>query len=246
MMISPLTVASPHPLPTGAKSTMMHLDQFENTEWDDEMQLRYPYLRNAVFRRKLAHHAGRVCAGNAISALFPDSRQELGVEIKRGRAGEPLWPTGVVGSITHTADFACAAVVSGLHCAAIGIDSERCVDDNACEAIATVCLNLAERKRFLRGDSCSRRWAATIVFSIKEAFYKAAYPLVERFIDFDEIEITRLDFASGRVAVRVAGSLSLHGLRDQINAKFALTDNHVHACVVFGGPAFVEAPCVSR
>lgn len=61
----------------------------------------------------------RLCAHRALGRLgiWSDG-------IGRGRAGEPLWPTGAVGSITHCAGYRAAAVAPTTRIAAVGIDAE--------------------------------------------------------------------------------------------------------------------------
>jgi 4'-phosphopantetheinyl transferase EntD len=50
----------------------------------------------------------------------------------------PVWPDGVVGSITHTGDFAAAAVAWAADIAGLGIDSEQVIDPAAARDIADI------------------------------------------------------------------------------------------------------------
>lgn len=240
LVAAPFAVALPHPLPPLAGGAMLDLSKVANQVSESELQTRYPYLMGAVFSRRLAHHAGRICAKKAISSLVPNGCFEGEMEIGRGSAGEPIWPEGIVGSITHTPDFACAVAALSSNCGAIGVDSEMCVDAGTCEDIASVCLTPLERARFLRGSSTTRRWSVTVIFCIKEAFYKAAYPQVQRFIEFEELEITQLDLELGHAIARNTGNLPLTDQSERITARFVIADRHVHASVTLGHSVFVE------
>ena len=62
-------------------------------------------LGDAVEKRRREFMTGRACAREALAGLgFPDS------PVGSGTKGEPLWPPGVVGSITHCEGYrACAS-----------------------------------------------------------------------------------------------------------------------------------------
>ncbi|WP_234705049.1 4'-phosphopantetheinyl transferase family protein [Sinorhizobium meliloti] len=76
-------------------------------------------IATAVKSRRREFSIGRACARAALSKLgFPPSA------IPTGPNREPLWPSGVVGSITHCAGFHAAAVALQKDCVALGIDVE--------------------------------------------------------------------------------------------------------------------------
>jgi 4'-phosphopantetheinyl transferase EntD len=140
------------------------------------------------------------CALRAQSAGLPQPRPERIEEFARGRAsarrallelgrcresvligrdGEPLWPAGVVGSISHTPDFACALAARGLR--AVGVDVERC-DRDLSERAWQVVLAGAKLER----DSARERVA---VFAIKEAFFKLAFPSTRQRFGFSAVSV---------------------------------------------------------
>jgi len=220
--------ASPHPAPHGSTTAAVDLRGFAKDFDPASLVHAYPYMAGAVPSRLLAHHAGRLCAATAIAGLVADG--DWCQPLLRGPAGEPLWPPGIVGSITHTAEFACAIAAPASTFAGIGIDSERRVDESTCSDIAAVCLTPAERQHFLRGTSIEQCWTATILFCIKEAFYKAAYSRAGRYIDFDELEVTRIDMRTRRVQART--EVLDRDARTGLHAAFFICDGFVHACVV--------------
>ncbi|HEY5935766.1 MAG TPA: 4'-phosphopantetheinyl transferase superfamily protein, partial [Kofleriaceae bacterium] len=88
----------------------------------------------------------------------------------------PIWPPGILGSITHCEDYACAVVGSAAEWSAIGLDAEL-VQVLEPEIVDDILLD-TERDQ----DPC-------VVFSIKEAFYKAVYPRLQRILEFHDVEV---------------------------------------------------------
>lgn len=107
---------------------------------------------------------GRMCARGALSALGLESGDLL-----PDTEGVPLWPKGAVGSISHCRGVVVAVAARGGRGALMGVDIEK-----------TTRLSEAAMKRvvhpleqgFVAGDQVK----ASILFSLKEAFYKAQYP----------------------------------------------------------------------
>src|SRR5215831_5118350 len=76
-------------------------------------------VRTAGPRRRAEFTAGRLCARAALARLGVPA-----APILPGPAGEPRWPEGVTGSITHCAGYRACAVARTTDVAAIGIDAE--------------------------------------------------------------------------------------------------------------------------
>jgi 4'-phosphopantetheinyl transferase EntD len=105
--------------------------------------------------------------------------------ILRGPKREPIWPAGVVGSITHCTGYRAAAVAYARDMLTIGIDAE------PHEAIGN-----RVAKRILRDEE--RSWLATapagihwdrLIFSAKESVYKAWFPLARAWLGFEDASI---------------------------------------------------------
>ena len=123
---------------------------------------------DTVRRREFA--AGRAVARAALVRLHAPAGPVL-----PGRAGEPRWPDGVVGSITHCAGYRACAVGLARDMAAIGIDAEPCMGlaDGLLLAVAGDAERawLAELSTAGQGTPWGR-----VLFSAKESVYKAWYP----------------------------------------------------------------------
>ena len=103
-----------------------------------------------------------------------------GCEIRR-RGRVPVWPASVVGSIAHTRTLAASIVGRATVHDGIGIDIE---------ARTAVSPQVAQRVL----TSAERDWLPapewrTMVFSSKEAIYKAVYPLTGEFLGFGDVEL---------------------------------------------------------
>ena len=132
--------------------------------------------------RKREFSAGRACARLAMDQLGADGPVAV---VTDGRA--PRWPDGLVGSITHTRGY-CAAVVArtaDVGAAQVGLDVE---------VIGRVKPNLwrrvfveAEREQLARRDDADL--AATVTFSVKEALYKAQFPVTQAWVGFEDVRV---------------------------------------------------------
>ena len=77
-------------------------------------------LGDAVEKRRREFVTGRACAREALAGLgLPPS------PIGSGTKGEPLWPPGVTGSITHCEGYRASAVARSSSALMLGIDAER-------------------------------------------------------------------------------------------------------------------------
>ena len=187
-------------------------------EPDALMADEHALVARAVAKRQLELARGRSCARRAMAVL--------GVEpaaIPSEPGGAPIWPAGLIGSITHCRDYACAAVARAGPWISIGIDAEvlQPIDQPTRELIL-----LPSEQRHVDALGEDVAWAS-VIFSAKEALYKACYPLVRRWIDFHDVEL-RLDLA-GHFAVDWKIALDLPG---SISGRFVLDAGRVLAVVV--------------
>ncbi|MBY5926983.1 MULTISPECIES: 4'-phosphopantetheinyl transferase [unclassified Halomonas] len=141
-------------------------------------------LEGAVAKRRDEYRAGRLCAVYALGLLGIDS----GVP-GRGADRLPRWPPGVLGSISHCSDLALSAVASSDLYAGVGIDVEQCLDADEADSVAEVVASGAELLHL--PGWLSRPMAVTLLFSAKEAIYKAIFPDLKRYVDFAEVCLHR-------------------------------------------------------
>jgi len=125
--------------------------------------------------------AGRACAHQAMAELGHDRSPVL-----IGKSREPVWPSGLTGSITHTADLAIAVMsetTSPPH--GIGVDAEAVGRVDA--EIESIVLSETEQKALDNLSPIERAAAATAIFGAKEALYKAQWPLTSSWVGFHDV-----------------------------------------------------------
>lgn len=146
------------------------------------------HIVGAGDRRRAEFSRARSCAHRALASLG-----EQPVAIRRGPQREPMWPAGTVGSITHCAEYCCAAVARNDRWAAIGIDAEVLKELEA--GVQENIMTAAER-RHLQAFDASIAWSC-VVFSAKEAVFKAWYPRTRRWLNFHDVQL-RFDTVHAR------------------------------------------------
>ena len=137
-------------------------------------------LARASERRRRDFTGGRDCAHRAL--------RRLGVEpgaIVSGPAGEPRWPAGVIGSITHCEGYRAAAVGWAADVPALGIDAE---PNEPLPAGVLAAVAGPEEQAEIRRLTAAVRGVCVdrLLFSAKEALYKAWYPYGQRMLSFEE------------------------------------------------------------
>ncbi len=117
-----------------------------------------------------------------------------------GTHREPLWPAGVVGSLTHCNDYCAAAVARAPLFASLGIDAETSEEldpglrNKVCTPAELEWIGSQPPPRL--GD-----WHK-VIFSAKESAYKCLHPFVLRVLEFAEVEI-RLQPSSWEFGVQL-------------------------------------------
>ncbi|MFG2093252.1 4'-phosphopantetheinyl transferase [Streptomyces sp. NPDC048612] len=139
-----------------------------------------PLVARAVAKRQREFAAGRWCARRAMARLgFPP------VPILPGPRGEPRWPSGLVGALTHCEGYAAAAVARSTEVLALGVDAEPAepLPDGVLEAVALP----AERAGLPRNSHGAPPlpWDR-MLFSAKESVYKAWFPMTGRPLEFED------------------------------------------------------------
>jgi enterobactin synthetase component D len=162
-------------------------------------------LGNAVRKRQAEFLAGRHCVREALRALrFPDPDRPIG----SGPHREPLWPPGIVGSITHTRRFASASIARSIDARAIGIDAEQIVSEEQADRLSEQIAVPGEIERLVAATGWMPAAVFTLVFSAKETVFKCLYPEVGRYFDFQAAEVIGIDRARGSFSARLLETLT--------------------------------------
>ena len=152
---------------------------------------------NAVLGRRNEFAAGRRAAHAALKQLGVSPHPLM---IQSGHC--LAWPEGFVGSISHTRDFSTAVTAPIGLVRSLGVDLEEAtplVD----ELVELVCC--PEERTFLEELSTTFvEDAAKFIFSAKEAYYKAYYPLAGTFLNFSDVQLTMRSCATEFEAIIIS------------------------------------------
>ncbi len=175
-------------------------------------------LQGSTRSRVKEFTAGRCMARAAMNVLGIRPQ-----EILHGLGGEPLFPAGVCGSISHSASVAAALVGRQSTMAAVGIDVN---DGRPIGALAALDVTWARETRLLMhlGICADEAAAHNFAFSAKEAVYKCQY-LVTNYdcLHFHQVRLVAptsgsanmLSVAGWRVPQKITATLA----RVQLNLK---------------------------
>lgn len=148
-----------------------------------------PLIARSVAKRRNEFITVRYCAREALGDLgLPP------VPILKGDKGEPRWPDGVVGSLTHCEGFRGAVVGRVSDVRSVGIDAEphAVLPKGVLDAIS-----LPQERHQLTELPSGAHWDR-ILFCAKEATYKAWFPLTHRWLGFEDAHVTFTVDGSGR------------------------------------------------
>lgn len=182
-------------------------------------------LGRAVEKRRREFISGRACARLALERLGAPT-----VAIPSGPGGEPLWPPGVVGSITHCRGYRACAVARSDAALAIGIDAEP--DAPLPGGVLEEVVHGREldlvRSGPLDGDPTD---LPRLLFSVKEAVYKAWFPLTGRWLGFEDAEVS-IQADAFRAKLLVEGPIVGGARVTEFTGRWARSDGIICTAVV--------------
>jgi 4'-phosphopantetheinyl transferase EntD len=192
-------------------------------------------IERAVEKRRREFMTARGCAREAFAKLgLPPTA------IINGARGEPCWPSGIVGSITHCDGYRACAVARSADIATIGIDAEphSALPDGVLSDIAgpQELSWLSERTH----DAPHVHWDR-LLFSAKESVYKAWFPIAKRWLGFEDAVVT-VDIAAETFAARLLVPGPLLGGRQVVafSGRWLVSDGLVLTAIALAAPAGQE------
>lgn len=189
-------------------------------------------IARAVDKRRNEFRTVRACARRALHAIGVDRPP-----LVPGPSGAPIWPSGVVGSMTHCTGYRAAAVAPSSRVRSLGIDAEpgAPLPEGVLGSVA-----LPEELEQLRALSLARPGTPwdRLLFSAKESVYKTWFPLTGRWLGFEEASV-RLDPDGGLTATLLVPGPLIDGQRvDRFLGRWV----SAHGLVVTG----VRVPAPAR
>lgn len=183
------------------------------------------YLRGATTQRCMEFVTGRRCAIAALKSIGVTT-QTLGRRSDR----VPAWPAGTIGSITHC-DGLCAAAVSLTRTARLlAVDAE---PNSALPHGVLERIGLSREISWVRAAKSNTQLRIAFdrfLFSAKECVFKALYPQVKYYFDFDEVEI-RLAADEERFSAHLSKFLQAEVGIDRLEGRVAVIGSHMMTAV---------------
>lgn len=164
-------------------------------------------VRDAVRKRQIEFATVRKLARQALAVLgMPAS------EILHDREGAPVWPEGVAGSLTHCTTRGLVAIGRAGELGTVGIDAEDRVE--LPDHVWSLVFDEREAQFLEAQPPAERARSALMMFSAKEAFYKAQFPRSKTVLNFGDVCVERVQ---RETPDRFEGTFSCRLLREVPN-----------------------------
>lgn len=177
-------------------------------------------VAGAVANRRHEFSAGRACARNAMERL---GLPALALPMGSDRA--PVWPQGLVGTISHDRTHCAAAVAlrsDGFLALGLDIEEAEPVEERLADDICTA----GERDWLARQPAGHRGLLLKAIFSAKECAYKCQYPLSGTLLDFQDLSLD-LDMAGERFTAQFLKDALPFGCGDRLAGRIRLSHGHI-------------------
>jgi 4'-phosphopantetheinyl transferase EntD len=177
-------------------------------------------LTGKMAAKRLADfRASRYVASNALSQL---GHSDFAILINQQRG--PIWPPGIIGSLSHCSEIAVAVAIDDRSIASIGIDVEAYyeMEENLRKLICS-----EQEMKHLRSIG-QPELMSKIVFSIKEAIYKCLNPLIQQWIDFKDVSIV-LDKNKQTYVANLNSELTARLGCSTISGRWLINEQHVYS-----------------
>lgn len=170
--------------------------------------------------------AGRVAARLAMLAMGAPARPVLS---RDNRA--PIWPAGIVGSISHAPACCISVIAAARNIASLGVDVEPW-EPLPVDLHRTICTK-GELDWLNCQHPAQRDYFAKLIFSAKECAYKSQFPLSGQILNYDAIKIS-LNLNRVRFSARFTQSIPPFQVGDRLSGRFAITEGLILTGMAIG------------
>lgn len=178
-------------------------------------------LQARSMRRQRHFLAGRWCARQALQHAGHQGECQL----ERDALALPRWPEQWLGSISHTKGKAIAVVGHSSVVDVLGADVEHIMDTARATRLRKGIATDAELALLADMNTEQR---VTLLFSAKEALYKALYPQTQQFVGFDAAQLMQQN-GDQLVFGLTRDWSTLWTRKCQIRVAFWFSATHIHA-----------------
>jgi len=170
-----------------SKTLHLHIDQ----------QLKPPKLiAQAHPKRQHEYLYGRILAQAVLKHHF-----SLDQPLTSMHEHLPVWPTHVLGSISHSQNKLIVALSNNANY--LGIDIEHWVSSEFAQESTHLILTPFEFElwKIKAYEFFDFSQFVSLIFSVKESLYKAVYPIAKQYIDFLEASVVDIDFENKKLTL---------------------------------------------
>lgn len=189
-----------------------------------EYNLRVPSsIKKAVNKRQAEFLAGRVVAKVALIEAGFSHPNLPDIGFCQNRC--PAWPRRYVGSITHSSTDAICVLSNNKNY--LGVDIEDILSRESASQISHLVHNDCELNLLSTG-SFSEAEAITIIFSAKESLFKALYPSINVYFNFDSARVVSVDMCNRTLRLQLVDEfVEKHGIKAVYDCRFLTLDKAV-------------------
>jgi phosphopantetheine--protein transferase-like protein len=167
-----------HLFPATVKSYCCHVQNHTDDLRSEEAVI----VSKAIDKRRYEFSTGRLCARKVL--------QQIGIDnftLTQGKKGEAIWPEQITGTISHSNNWAAAAVSTTNDIMGIGFDIETV--NRISSGIHKIIITEKEKELLDKKDKQDAQIYAALIFSAKEAIYKALSKLYNKTLRFKDVSI---------------------------------------------------------
>ncbi len=189
---------------------------------------RLPAEERALVAKAVPKRIREFCAGRTLARRMLADVGRPVASILRGPNGAPSWPPGVRGSITHAGAWVGVAISTSPEVLGVGLDIE---DGSPLHSKYWHVIMTEEDMSHLDAVGASdRERIAKVMFSAKEAAYKAQHAITETFLAFSAMDI-RIAANERSFVATFHQSVSPFAVGDEIEGSIARFDGNVATAV---------------
>lgn len=170
-----------HPYSDMAKAVIC---QYASDKFSDDLYESLSFKEPAVVKQSVKKRRAEFLAGRVAAVAALKSMREITSDIPIGMHRNPVWPKGITGSITHNAGMALAVVANKTDIRFVGVDCEDIFSLNTVESVGNIILTDSEIE-YLKKSGMASNLFCSLVFSAKESLFKAIYPYIHQYVEFD-------------------------------------------------------------
>lgn len=200
------------------------LDLSQTNHLHIDQRLEHPLkIAQARVERKNEYLCGRVLAQAVLNHHFG-----LDQSITSMHEHLPIWPTHVLGSISHSQNKLIVALSN--NALYLGIDIEHWVTSEFAQESAHLILTPSEFDLWKSKAAEFFDFAhyVSLIFSVKESLYKAVYPTAKQYIDFLEASIVDINFENQKLTLTFLPEIQQrYQFLEQYKGGWAVEQDHI-------------------